>query len=233
MLKTIQRDIKSVFMRDPAARSLLEVLTCYPGLHAVWGYRVAHWFWIHNFKLTGRILSQIVRGCTGIEIHPGAKIGPGLFIDHGMEVVIGETSEIGEDVTLYHGVTLGGTSSTKGKRHPTLGDGVVVGTGAKILGAITVGESSRVGANAVVVRSVPPDSVVVGVPGEIVVRSRPHPDVHTPDLEHSQMPDVLGEALQELMQRVDELEGRVNGHAQPPHMRTPDHSVWTGEDFQI
>jgi serine O-acetyltransferase len=220
-------------MRDPAARSLLEVLTCYPGLHAVWGYRVAHWFWIHNFKLTGRILSQIIRGYTGIEIHPGAKIGPGLFIDHGMEVVIGETSEIGEDVTLYHGVTLGGTSSTKGKRHPTLGAGVVVGTGAKILGAITVGDSSRVGANAVVVRSVPPDSVVVGVPGEIVVRSRPHPDVHTPDLEHSQMPDVLGEALQELMKRVDELEGRVNGHAHPAHMRTPDHGVWTGEDFQI
>jgi serine O-acetyltransferase len=233
MLKTIRRDIQSVFNRDPAARSLLEVLTCYPGLHAVWGYRVAHWFWIHNFKLTGRILSQIVRGYTGIEIHPGAKIGPGLFIDHGMEVVIGETSEIGEDVTLYHGVTLGGTSSTKGKRHPTLGDGVVVGTGAKILGAITVGESSRIGANAVVVRSVPPDSVVVGVPGEIVVRSRPHPDVHTPDLEHSQMPDVLGEALQALMNRVDELEGKVNGHAHPPHMRAPDHGVWTGEDFQI
>jgi serine O-acetyltransferase len=233
MLKTIQRDIQSVFARDPAARSLLEVLTCYPGLHAVWGYRVAHWLWIHNFKLAGRILSQVIRGFTGIEIHPGAKIGPGLFIDHGMEVVIGETSEIGEDVTLYHGVTLGGTSSTKGKRHPTLGDCVVVGTGAKILGAITVGESSRVGANAVVVRSVPPDSVVVGVPGEIVVRSRPHPDTHTPDLEHSQMPDVLGEAVQELMKRVDELEGRVNGHAHPPHMRTPDHSVWTGEDFQI
>jgi serine O-acetyltransferase len=233
MLNTIQRDIKSVFARDPAARSLLEVLICYPGLHAVWGYRVAHWFWIHNLKLIGRILSQVVRGFTGIEIHPGAKIGPGLFIDHGMEVVIGETSEIGEDVTLYHGVTLGGTSIVKGKRHPTLGDGVVVGTGAKILGAITIGECSRVGANAVVVRSVPPDSVVVGVPGEIVVRSRPHPDVHTPDLEHSQMPDVLGEALQELMKRVDELESRVNGHAHPTHVRTPDHGVWTGEDFQI
>jgi len=233
MLKTIQRDIQSVFARDPAARSLLEVLTCYPGLHAVWGYRVAHWFWIHNLKLTGRIISQVVRGFTGIEIHPGAKIGPGLFIDHGMEVVIGETSEIGEDVTLYHGVTLGGTSIVKGKRHPTLGDGVVVGTGAKILGAITVGECSRVGANAVVVRSVPPDSVVVGVPGEIVVRARPHPDIHTPDLEHSQMPDVLGEALQELMKRVDELEGRVNGHAHPSQVRTLDHGVWSGEDFQI
>jgi serine O-acetyltransferase len=233
MLKTIKRDIRSVFTRDPAARSLLEVLTCYPGLHAVWGYRLAHWFWIHGFKLIGRIISQVVRGFTGIEIHPGAKIGPGLFIDHGMEVVIGETSEIGEDVTLYHGVTLGGTSLHKGKRHPTLEDCVVVGTGAKILGAITVGESSRVGANAVVVRSVPPDSVVIGVPGEIVVRSRPHPDVHTPDLEHSQMPDVIGETLQELMKRVGELEGRINGHAHPIHARTLDHGVWTSEDFEI
>jgi serine O-acetyltransferase len=233
MFTTLQRDIKSVFARDPAARSLPEVLTCYPGLHAVWGYRLSHWFWVHRFKLIGRMLSQAVRGFTGIEIHPGATIGPGLFIDHGMEVVIGETSEIGEDVTLYHGVTLGGTSLKKGKRHPTLGDGVVVGTGAKILGAITVGECSRVGANAVVVRSVPPDSVVIGVPGEVVVRSRPHPDVHTPDLEHSQMPDVIGEMLQELMKRVDDLESRLNGHAHPIHARTLDHGVWTGEDFEI
>jgi serine O-acetyltransferase len=233
MLKTLRRDIQAVFTRDPAARSLLEVLTCYPGLHAVWGYRVAHWLWTHHFKLLGRILSQIVRGCTGIEIHPGAIIGPGLFIDHGMEVVIGETSEVGEDVTLYHGVTLGGTSRTKGKRHPTLGDDVVVGAGAKILGAITLGDGCRVGANAVVVRSAPADSVVVGVPGEIVVRSRPQAEFRTPDLEHSQMPDVLGEALQELLKRVDELEGRVNGHAHPSHVRTLEHGVWYGEDFEI
>jgi serine O-acetyltransferase len=233
MLDTLRRDIRSVFNRDPAARSLLEVLTCYPGLHAVWGYRAAHWLWVHNLKLLGRILSQAVRGFTGIEIHPGAKIGPGLFIDHGMEVVIGETSEIGEDVTLYHGVTLGGTSLQKGKRHPTLEDCVVVGTGAKILGAITVGESSRIGANAVVVRSVPPDSVVIGVPGEIVVRSRPHPGEHVPDLEHSQMPDVIGEMVQELMERVNALENRVNGRAHPAHSRMLDHGVWTGEDFEI
>jgi serine O-acetyltransferase len=218
---------------DPAARSLLEVPTCYPGLHAVWGYRAAHWFWTHRLKLLGRILSQIVRGFTGIEIHPGAKIGPGLFIDHGMEVVIGETSEIGEDVTLYHGVTLGGTSLKKGKRHPTLEDCVVVGTGAKILGAITIGESSRVGANAVVVRSVPPDSVVIGVPGEIVARSRPQPGAHTPDLEHSQMPDVIGDSLLALMRRVEDLESRLNGHAHPSHLRAPEHGVWYGEDFQI
>jgi serine O-acetyltransferase len=233
MLSTIRRDIQSVFARDPAARSLPEVLLCYPGLHAVWGYRAAHWFWIHRLKLIGRILSQIVRAFTGIEIHPGADIGPGLFIDHGMEVVIGETSEIGEDVTLYHGVTLGGTSIVKGKRHPTLGDGVVVGTGAKILGAITIGDCSRVGANAVVVRSVPPDSVVVGVPGEIVIRSRPRPDVHTPDLEHSQMPDVIGDTLRELMGRVDALESRLNGHAHPGTVRTVERGVWTGADYEI
>jgi serine O-acetyltransferase len=232
MFATIQRDIRSVFERDPAARSLLEVLTCYPGLHAVWGYRIAHWLWERHLKLLGRMVSQIVRGLTGIEIHPGAKIGPGLFIDHGMGVVIGETSELGEDVTLYHGVTLGGTSLHKGKRHPTLGNGVVVGTGAKILGAITIGECSRIGANAVVVKSVPPDSVVVGVPGEVISRSGPRPGQHAPDLEHTQMPDVLGEALQGLMRRVEELETRINGHAHPSTVHTPDHGVWHGEDFQ-
>jgi serine O-acetyltransferase len=229
----MRRDIRSVFERDPAARSLLEVLTCYPGLHAVWGYRIAHWCWIHRLKLIGRMISQLIRSLTGIEIHPGATIGPGLFIDHGMEVVIGETSEIGEDVTLYHGVTLGGTSMQKGKRHPTLGDDVVVGTGAKILGAITIGECSRIGANAVVVKSVPPDSVVVGVPGEVVARSKPHPITHKPDLEHSQMPDVLGEALQALMRRVEELENRIDGHDHPQTVHPPDHGVWHGEDFQI
>lgn len=233
MLTTLKRDIQSVFDRDPAARSLLEVLTCYPGLHALWGYRVAHWCWMNGLKLLGRMISQLVRGLTGIEIHPGAKIGPGLFIDHGMEVVIGETSELGEDVTLYHGVTLGGTSRQKGKRHPTLGNGVVVGAGAKILGAITIGEFSRIGANAVVVKSVPPDSVVVGVPGEVVVRTSPHPGTHMPDLEHSLMPDVLGEALVALMRRVEELESRIDGHDHPLTIHPPDQGVWHGEDFAI
>ena len=160
-------DVRSVFERDPAARSTLEVILTYPGLHALWGYRVSHWLWTHNLKLLGRITQQLIRALTGIEIHPGAIIGPGFFIDHGMGVVIGETAEIGRDVTLYHGVTLGGVSLNKGKRHPTLQDGVVVGAGAKVLGAITIGESSRIGANAVVVKTVPPDSVVVGVPGRL------------------------------------------------------------------
>ncbi len=168
LLKAWRADIEAVFDRDPAARSWLEVVLCYPGLHAVWGYRLAHWLWVHNLKLLARWLSQTVRGRTGIEIHPGATIGPGFFIDHGMGVVIGETTEVGANVTLYHGVTLGGVSLNKGKRHPTLEDDVVVGAGAKVLGAITIGARSRIGANAVVIKPVPPDSVVVGVPGEVV-----------------------------------------------------------------
>jgi len=236
MFKTLRQDIKAVFERDPAARSTLEILLCYPGLHAVWGYRMAHWLWIHHLLLLGRFASQITRALTGIEIHPGAKIGPGLFIDHGMGVVIGETAEIGANVTLYHGVTLGGTSLNKGKRHPTLGDHVVVGAGAKILGAFTIGESSRIGANAVVVKPVPPNSVVVGVPGQIVQRSKPRAAEDAPDLEHTQLPDTIGVALTTLMSRVEALEKQAglngNGHdGRIPHR--PEHAVWQGVDFQI
>ncbi len=211
MLRTIREDIRSVFARDPAARSTLEVLLCYPGLHAVWGHRLAHWLWTHRLKLLARWVSHAARALTGIEIHPGATIGPRFFIDHGMGVVIGETAEIGADVTLYHGVTLGGTSLAKGKRHPTLEDRVVVGAGAKILGAFTVGADSRIGANAVVVKSVPPNSVVVGVPGQIVKRSRPHGEKDVPDLEHSQLPDVVAAKLVALAARVEALEKRVAG----------------------
>ena len=214
---------KSVFERDPAARSLLEVLFCYPGLHAIWGYRLSHWLWTHHLKLAARWLSQLVRGLTGIEIHPGATIGPGFFIDHGMGVVIGETSEVGADVTLYHGVTLGGTSLNKGKRHPTLGDRVVIGTGATVLGAITIGNDSRIGANAVVVKSVPSNSVVVGVPGQIVKRSQPRQASDAPDLNHTSMPDIVGGSLKELLDRVGALESKMDGHAHAPvHIhRTP------------
>ncbi len=205
MLETIRRDVQAVFERDPAARSVLEVVLLYPGLHALWAYRVAHWLWQHNFKLLGRWVSQLARGLTGIEIHPGAKIGRGFFIDHGMGVVIGETAEIGDNVTLYHGVTLGGTSLSKGKRHPTLEDNVVVGAGAKILGAITIGANSRIGANAVVVRSVPPNSVVVGVPGQIVKRQEERV-APQPDLNHNVMPDMIGASVISLMARVGALE---------------------------
>jgi serine O-acetyltransferase len=211
MFETIRRDVQGVFARDPAARSILEILVCYPGLHALWGHRVAHWLWTHGLKLPGRGVSHLARALTGIEIHPGAKIGPGFFIDHGMGVVIGETAEIGTDVTLYHGVTLGGTSLAKGKRHPTLEDRVVVGAGAKILGAITVGADSRIGANAVVVKSVPPNSVVVGVPGQIVKRSQPHGEKDAPDLNHGQLPDLVAAKLAALTARVEALERQAQG----------------------
>jgi serine O-acetyltransferase len=235
MIKMMRRDIQAVLERDPAARTAIEVLVCYPGLHAIWAHRIAHWMWIHGCKLFARLVSHAARWATGIEIHPGAKIGPGFFVDHGMGVVIGETAEVGSDVTLYHGVTLGGTSLAKEKRHPTIEDRVVVGAGAKILGAITIGHDSRIGANAVVVKPVPPDAVVVGVPGEVVRRSQPR-RASGPDLDHDQLPDVLGETLVALMGRVEALERRQEG-LQPssekasPHV--PEKGVWSGLDFSI
>jgi serine O-acetyltransferase len=204
MIKTLREDIRSVFDRDPAARSTLEVLLCYAGLHAIWDHRITHWLWSHNLKLLARMLSQFSRFITGIEIHPGAVIGRRFFIDHGMGVVIGETAEVGDDVTLYHGVTLGGVSTRKGKRHPTIGDGVVIGAGAKILGAIEIGSGSRVGANAVVVDEIPPDSVVVGVPGHPVHKEKP--SRITPDLNHNKLPDVIEDTLEDLLARVERLE---------------------------
>jgi serine O-acetyltransferase len=234
LFQTIRSDVQSVFDRDPAARSTLEVLFCYPGLHALWGHRLAHWLWVHHLKLIARFVSQMTRWFTGIEIHPGAIIGAQFFIDHGMGVVIGETAEVGDCVTLYHGVTLGGTTLSKGKRHPTLENDVVVGAGAKILGAITIGANSRIGANAVVVKSVPPNSVVVGVPGEVVMRSKPRLEPSLPDLNHGILPDVIGESLVALIARVEELEGRLQGQEElVPPLHKPDHGIWHGEDFSI
>jgi serine O-acetyltransferase len=204
MLKIIREDLRSVFDRDPAARSTLEVLLCYAGMHAIWGHRVSHWLWGHQLKLLARAYSQLVRFFTGIEIHPGATIGRRFFIDHGMGVVIGETAEIKDDVTIYHGVTLGGVSTHRGKRHPTIEDGVVIGAGAKILGAITVGECSRIGANAVVVVDIPRDSVVVGVPGHVVHKESQSST--TIDLNHNKLPDTLELEIEELMERVAKLE---------------------------
>jgi serine O-acetyltransferase len=189
---------------------------------------------MRGFKLLARWVSQVVRGLTGIEIHPGATIGPGFFIDHGMGVVIGETAEIGANVTLYHGVTLGGTSLNKGKRHPTLCNNVVVGAGAKILGAFTIGEDSRIGANAVVVRPVPPNSVVVGVPGQAVVRTKAHTAADALDFEHTLMPDMIGQSVISLMARVDALEQRVTGRHEAGHgPHLPERGIWHGEDFSI
>jgi serine O-acetyltransferase len=241
LLTGMRLDVQSALKRDPAARSTLEVILAYPGLHALWGYHIAHWLWQHDLKLLGRLFSQFMRFITGIEIHPGARIGRGLFIDHGMGVVIGETSEIGDDVTLYHGVTLGGTSLEKGKRHPTLGDRVVVGAGAKILGAITIGADSRIGANAVVVKSVPANSVVVGVPGQVVLRSKPHHASDAPDLDHTALPDLVGVSLVDLIKRVETLEAELDGAKdqllQPsngkPHLHAPVDGTWMGEDFSI
>jgi len=200
----MREDIQAVFDRDPAARTMLEVVLAYPGLHAIWMYRAAHWLWEHRLCLLGRLLSELARWITGIEIHPGATIGRRLFIDHGMGVVIGETTEIGDDVLLYQGVTLGGTGNEKGKRHPTLGNHVVVGTGAKVLGNIRIGDNVKIGAGSVVVRPVPDNSTVVGIPGR-VVRTRGNNGV----LEHGSLPDPEGQAIEDLAQRVSELEAMV------------------------
>lgn len=205
LLSLIREDMANVLEHDPAARSRLEVFLCYSGLHAVWFYRINHWLWNHRFFLLGRFFSQAARFLTGIEIHPGAKIGRRLFIDHGLGVVIGETSIVGDDVTLYQGVTLGGTGKEHGKRHPTIEDGVVVGGGAKILGNITVGKNCRIGAGSVVLRNVPEDSTVVGVPGHIIFREGRRVVITDP----KQINDPLSEALASVATEVNKLRERV------------------------
>lgn len=202
----IREDIANVMEHDPAAKSRFEVFLCYSGLHAVWFYRLNHWLWNHSLFLAARFLSQFARWLTGIEIHPGAKVGRRLFIDHGMGVVIGETAIVGDDVTLYQGVTLGGTGKEHGKRHPTLEDSVVVGGGAKILGNITIGRNCRIGAGSVVLRNVPDNSTVVGVPGHIVFREGKRVVITDP----KQINDPLSEALAAVAAEVDKLRERVH-----------------------
>jgi serine O-acetyltransferase len=226
MLNAIREDIACVLERDPAAHSRLEIVLAYSGLHAVWLHRIHHRLWLAGWRTPARVLAQLARGLTGIEIHPGATIGPRLFIDHGMGVVIGETAEIGADVTLYHGVTLGGVSTRPGKRHPTLEDGVVVGAGAKVLGAITVGKNTRIGANAVVVKDVEPDMVVVGIPGRPVHREA-DAALRGTDLRHDLLPDVLSERLDRVLNRLDAIEEAVNTHnghhiGEPQPLPAPD-----------
>jgi serine O-acetyltransferase len=233
MLATLRRDLRSARERDPAARSSFEIAICYSGVHAVWSHRVCHSLWHHDFKLLARCCSSLARLFTGVDIHPAAVLGQGVFIDHATGVVIGETAEVGDDVTIYQGVTLGGTSLDRVKRHPTVGNRVTIGAGAKVLGAITIGDDSRIGANAVVVKSVPPNSVVVGVPGQIIARSRPHLATDRPDLESAFMPDLLGASLHSLLARVDELEMVVEGHAHRHDVRPSESGVWSGEDFSI
>lgn len=203
MFKTVRDDISAIFERDPAAQNIVEVLLCYSGLHAIMLHRLAHWFYDKNFKTIARVISQANRFLTGIEIHPGAIIGRSLVIDHGSGVVIGETTEIGDNVTIYQGVTLGGTGKEKGKRHPTIGNNVLISAGAKVLGSIRIGDNVKVGAGSVVLHSVPDNCTVVGVPGRIIVRNGSK--VPKNDLDHS-LPDPVLETIKELQERVKRLE---------------------------
>lgn len=211
MFESLKGDIKAVYDRDPAVRSTLEIIFCYPGFHAMLFYRMSHALWQRKFYFLGRFLSHIGRFLTGIEIHPGARIGRGFFIDHGMGVVIGETAEIGENCTLYHGVTLGGTSWAKEKRHPTLGNNVIIGSGAKVLGPFKVGDDSKIGSNSVVVKEVPDNSTVVGVPGRVVMSAgkKVEEKVERVDLGHDRLPDPEANAIKCLFDQVRALERKV------------------------
>jgi serine O-acetyltransferase len=220
MFKTLREDVEVVFEQDPAARNHLEVILTYSGLHAIWSHRLAHALFNRKFYFLARVISQVSRFFTGIEIHPGAKIGRRFFIDHGMGVVIGETCEIGDNVTIYQGVTLGGTGKEKGKRHPTIKDNVLIATGAKVLGSITVGENSKIGGGSVVLIEVPPNSTVVGIPGRVVIQDGRR---ITRDLNHCDLPDPVADRLREmqndldkLMHELEELKGeriKINGHS--------------------
>jgi serine O-acetyltransferase len=203
VIDRMREDVQAVFERDPAARTTLEVVLAYPGIHAIWTYRVAHWLWERNWCLLGRLLSEFGRWLTGIEIHPGATIGRRLFIDHGMGVVIGETSEIGNDVLIYQGVTLGGTSLKKEKRHPTIEDHVMISAGASVIGPVQIGRGSRIGAGAVVVSSAPPYSTIVGIPGKVIEGESTHHEVA--ELDHAHLPDPVARAMQSLVDKMNRL----------------------------
>ncbi|WP_346399845.1 serine O-acetyltransferase [Pseudomonas syringae] len=221
MFERLREDIQSVFHRDPAARNAFEVLTCYPGMHAIWLHRFAHILWRNGWKWPARVVSNFGRWMTGIEIHPGARIGRRFFIDHGMGIVIGETAEIGNDVTLYQGVTLGGTSWNAGKRHPTLEDGVVVGAGAKVLGPFTVGAGAKIGSNAVVTKAVPAGATAVGIPGRIIVKSDDEVEARRKAMAEklgfdaygvsADMPDPVARAIGQLLDHLQAVDGRLEG----------------------
>lgn len=206
MFKRLKEDVQTVFKKDPAARSILEVLVCYPGLHAIWMHRIANFFWRHKLFFTGRFISHINRWLTGIEIHPGAKLGRRFFIDHGMGVVIGETAEVGDDVLLFQGVVLGGRSFEKKKRHPTLGNNVVVGAGAKILGPLNIGDGAKIGAGSVILSDVPPGATAVGVPGKVKMGLSAK---LMEELEHGKLPDPLDSAIRFIREEQEKLEKRI------------------------
>jgi serine O-acetyltransferase len=209
VFRVVKEEIKTIFEKDPAAKSVVEVIFCYPGFHAIVLHRVAHWFYRKRVPLLPRLISQLSRFITGIEIHPGAKIGQRFFIDHGMGVVIGETTEIGDDVLVYQNATLGGTGKEKGKRHPTLGNHVVVGAGAKVLGAITVGDNVKIGAGSVLVRSVPPNTTVVGIPGRVVMSQGRRLSAEE-ELQHGLLPDPEAQAIKCLGDRIREMEQKID-----------------------
>lgn len=231
MLGRIRGDVAAVQGHDPAARSFAEIVLTYPGLHAVWAHRAAHRLWSGGFEFLGRLVSAAARMLTGVDIHPAATIGERFFIDHATGVVIGETAVIGDDCTIYQGVTLGGTSLEKGKRHPTLGDRVVVGAGAKVLGPITLGSDARVGANSVVVRDVPPGAVVVGVPGQIISRGETGATDSAYD-DQKLFLDPVARSLESIMGRLDELERR-SGQEAVAGVRPSAEGIWQGDDFSI
>jgi serine O-acetyltransferase len=235
MFGAVRADLRAARGRDPAARSTVEVALLYPGVHAIWGHRASSWLWRRGRRLPARVCSALTLRLTGVDIHPAAVLGPGLFIDHATGVVIGETAEVGTDVTIYHGVTLGGTSLERGKRHPTVGDRVTIGAGAKVLGPITIGHDSRIGANAVVVKAVPPDSVVVGVPGRVIMRRHARDASGPADLDNAVLPDVVGVSLRALHDRIEALEARLDGAAprRPATPRAPGTEVWYEQDFSI
>ena len=231
-LKLIKSDFSIIKERDPAARGILEILICYPGFHALVMHRISHKLWNYKIPLLPRVLSQFTRLLTGIEIHPGAQIGRGVFIDHGMGVVIGETSQIGNRCLLYQGVTLGGTGKEHGKRHPTLEENVVVGAGAKVLGAITVGTNTRIGAGSVVVKNVEADSTVVGIPGRVVHQS----GVKVNPLAHSALPDAEASVIRNLMKRIDKLESQILSDPKylPENLENAkDNTTWVGESQSL
>ncbi|MHB0979704.1 MAG: serine O-acetyltransferase [Thermoleophilia bacterium] len=216
MRAAVRRDIQVIKERDPAARGLLEIVTCYSGLHAILLHRVAHALWVRQVPLAPRLISQMSRFLTQIEIHPGATIGQGLFIDHGSGVVIGETAEIGDNVTIYQGVTLGGTGKETGKRHPTVGNNVVIGTGAKILGSLSIGENAKIGAGSVVVQPVPANTTVVGNPGRPVISNGAK--VGIPDIDYTHLPDPVAEAMKCLVRRMVQMENELEEIC-PPHQK--------------
>jgi serine O-acetyltransferase len=241
LFRSVREDVAAVFESDPAARSYLEVITLYPGLHAVWAHHLSHWLWQHHMRFLARYVSQVARLFTGIEIHPGAAIGRRLFIDHGMGTVIGETAIVGDDVTLYQGVTLGGTGKEKGKRHPTVGNNVSIGSGAKLLGNITIGDNCRVGAGSVVLRSVPANSTIVGVPGHIVLRDGKRVVITDP----KDIRDPLSDVIIKLAAELHELREKFQQHSHGALGAEPDLRIDEGtapnispqdlfhEDYQI